>query len=177
MNKKEKIESLRGVPRVYFVPIAPGNLVDGLIDLCSKYLKAKDLVVEVGSFSGVSSRVLALHCKTLYCVDPWAWQETKEAERMFDAILPEYPNIKKMQMTGSDAASFFENASLNVVYIDADHTYHAVVADINDWKSKVKPGGYIAGHDFYMDEVASAVRDCLGEPMELFSDNSWIVKL
>lgn len=177
MNQKEKIDSLRDIPRVYWVAPEPGNLVGGLIDLCSKYLKRKDTVVEVGSFSGVSSRVLSLHCKTLYCVDSYHWPETKQAELMFDAILPDYPNIKKMQMFGKDAATFFKDGFLDFVYIDADHTYEAVVADINDWKGKVKKGGYIAGHDFYMDDVARAVRDCLGEPLELFSDSSWVIKL
>lgn len=157
--------------------VSGNNCVNGLIDLCETYIKPKDEVVEVGSFSGVSSRVLSMYCKTLYCVDPYSWKETKEAERMFDAMLPEYPNIKKIQMFGSEATFFFGDRSLDLVYIDADHTYEAVVADINDWKVKVKPGGYIAGHDFYMDEVARAVRDCLGEPLELFSDSSWIIKL
>ena len=157
--------------------VSGNNCVNGLIDLCETYIKPKDEVVEVGSFSGVSSRVLSMHCKTLYCVDPYSWKETKEAEQMFDAMLPEYPNIKKIQMFGSEATFFFGDHSLDLVYIDADHTYEAVVADINDWKAKIKPGGYIAGHDFYMDEVARAVRDCLGEPLELFSDSSWIIKL
>ena len=31
--------------------------------------------------------------------------------------------------------------------------------------------------DSYMPEVLQAVRDCLGEPIEIFSDTSWIVKL
>ena len=179
-QKQEKLNALRLMPRVYMLPldyVSGNNCVNGLIDLCETYIKPKDEVVEVGSFSGVSSRVLSMYCKTLYCVDPYSWKETKEAERMFDAMRPEYPNIKKMQMFGSEATSFFEDGSLDLVYIDADHTYEAVVADINDWKAKIKPGGYIAGHDFYMDEVARAVRDCLGEPLELFSDSSWIIKL
>jgi predicted O-methyltransferase YrrM len=175
--KAKRLEELRNKPRIYWLPLSANNTVDGLIDLCEKYVKAKDIVVEVGSFSGVSSQVLAVYCKDLYCVDPWAWQETKEAERMFDAILPECPNIKKIQMSGSDATSFFDDASLDFVYIDADHTYQSVVADINDWKGKIKSGGYISGHDFHMEDVSRAVRDCLGEPLELFSDDSWIVKL
>jgi predicted O-methyltransferase YrrM len=179
-QKQEKLNALRLMPRVYMLPldyVSGNNCVNGLIDLCETYIKPKDEVVEVGSFSGVSSRVLSMHCKTLYCVDPYSWKETKEAEQMFDAMLPEYPNIKKIQMFGSEATFFFGDHSLDLVYIDADHTYEAVVADINDWKAKIKPGGYIAGHDFYMDEVARAVRDCLGEPLELFSDSSWIIKL
>lgn len=179
-QKQEKLNALRLMPRVYMLPldyVSGNNCVNGLIDLCETYIKPKDEVVEVGSFSGVSSRVLSMHCKTLYCVDPYSWKETKEAEQMFDAMLPEYPNIKKIQMFGSEATFFFGDHSLDLVYIDADHTYEAVVAYINDWKAKIKPGGYIAGHDFYMDEVARAVRDCLGEPLELFSDSSWIIKL
>ena len=96
---------------------------------------------------------------------------------MFDKILVDYPNITKVKLPGNEAAKSYEDHSLDFVYIDADHTYSAVVEDINTWRGKIKRGGYIAGHDSYMPEVLSAVKDCLGEPTEVFSDTSWVVQL
>lgn len=36
----------------------------------------------------------------------------------------------------------------DVVFIDADHSYEAVLADIHHWRRGVKVGGIIAGHDY-----------------------------
>ena len=179
-NKTEKLNALRLMPRVYMLPldyVNGNNCVNGLIDMCEAYIKDTDTVVEVGSFSGVSSRTIALHCGLLHCVDPWSWDAVAQAEQMFDAMLPDYPNIVKVKLPSVEAGPQYADHSLDFVYIDADHAYSSVVSDINDWKNKVKDGGYIAGHDFYMDEVARAVRDCLGEPLQVFSDSSWVVKL
>ena len=96
---------------------------------------------------------------------------------MFDKILPDYPNITKVKLEGVEAAKLHEDHSLDFVYIDADHSYSAVVTDINAWKSKIKKGGYIAGHDSYMPEVLRAVNDCLGEPIDIFKDTSWVFQL
>jgi hypothetical protein len=38
--------------------------------------------------------------------------------------------------------------TLDLVYLDACHTYEAVKQDLEAWYPKVKPGGVIAGHDF-----------------------------
>lgn len=34
------------------------------------------------------------------------------------------------------------------VFIDAEHTYDEVLADCRAWWSKVKPGGWLCGHDY-----------------------------
>jgi cephalosporin hydroxylase len=38
--------------------------------------------------------------------------------------------------------------SLNLVFIDADHSYETVLADIKAWMPKVKVGGVLCGHDY-----------------------------
>lgn len=37
------------------------------------------------------------------------------------------------------------------VYLDADHSYDAVKADIAAWLPLIRPGGVLAGHDFVVD--------------------------
>jgi hypothetical protein len=87
MSYKTKIDQLLETPRIYWMELnAVSNNVAGLIDLCKKYIKKGDHGVEHGCFSGVSSRAIALHCGKLDCVDPWSWQEVKEAEKMFDGL-------------------------------------------------------------------------------------------
>lgn len=181
MKLEEKIAALRLVPRMFFLPLDylnGNNRIDGLVDLCEKYIKPTDHGVEVGSFSGVSSRVLSLHCGQLDCVDHWfGGGVVSQGEDIFDAMLPDYPNIVKVKLPSVQAAQQYADHSLDFVYIDADHSYASVVEDINAWKNKVKQGGFIAGHDSYIPEVLQAVRDSLDEPDHFFTDTSWLVKL
>lgn len=50
--------------------------------------------------------------------------------------------------------------SLDAVFIDGDHSYDAVLADLNFWWKKVKPGGQMLGDDYESccPEVAPAVK-------------------
>ena len=47
-----------------------------------------------------------------------------------------------------DAAADYPDEYFDYVHIDADHTYDAVLADLNAWWPKVKVGGVISGHDY-----------------------------
>lgn len=47
-----------------------------------------------------------------------------------------------------DASHEIEDASVDFVFIDAQHTYKSVTEDIAAWKGKVRPGGLICGHDY-----------------------------
>ena len=45
-------------------------------------------------------------------------------------------------------AGNFPDASLDLVFIDADHRYEQTSADVRAWLPKVKPGGILCGHDY-----------------------------
>lgn len=61
-----------------------------------------------------------------------------------------------------DVAAIVADHSMDMVYIDASHKYENVLADLNAWASKVKPGGILAGHDWdYYEGVNRAVYDFL----------------
>lgn len=180
---KSRLDTLFQTPRMYFIPLITeehghANTTNGLWDLVNEFIKEEDFVVEVGSFSGVSSRVIALRCKELHCVDPYYWGGVvSEGEKNFDAMLVDYPNIKKVKMPGVEAAKLYEDHSIDFVYIDADHSYEAVLQDIDSWIKKVKKGGFLAGHDSYMPDVIRAVEHRFGKDYKIYSDTSWVVKL
>lgn len=54
------------------------------------------------------------------------------------------------RLLGDEAAAKIPAGSLDFVYIDAQHHYEAVKADLATWYPKLKTGGLLAGHD-YMD--------------------------
>lgn len=69
--------------------------------------------------------------------------------------------IHVLQMPSVEAARFFPDSSLSFVFIDGDHRYEAVSADIQAWLPKVISGAVIAGHDAYCPGVGAAVKELL----------------
>ena len=50
--------------------------------------------------------------------------------------------------TSVRAAKLFADESVPFCFIDADHSYASVTADLHAWWPKVRAGGMIAGHDY-----------------------------
>ena len=47
-----------------------------------------------------------------------------------------------------DALKFFEDDSLDFVFIDGNHEFQQATNDIAEWSKKVRKGGIVSGHDF-----------------------------
>lgn len=58
-----------------------------------------------------------------------------------------------------ELVSEFEDESLDFVFIDADHSEDGVRRDIHDWSMKVKPNGWIIGHDINWPSVKKVVEE------------------
>ena len=56
--------------------------------------------------------------------------------------------VKIYKKTSLQAVTEIIDESIDIVYIDADHRYSSVKADILAWMSKVKNGGILSGHDY-----------------------------
>jgi predicted O-methyltransferase YrrM len=56
-------------------------------------------------------------------------------------------------MLSAEAATMFENGSLDFVYLDADHSFESAWQDLSVWYPKVRIGGILAGHDFLDGEL------------------------
>lgn len=52
-----------------------------------------------------------------------------------------------------DMAMLLPDHSLDLVFIDADHSYEGVCQDLLAWAPKVKPGGLLGGHDYDRPEI------------------------
>jgi hypothetical protein len=69
------------------------------------------------------------------------YKSTKEAIKPY--------NIKLVKAFSMDAVKKFVNKSLDFVYIDANNRYEYIMDDIKEWSKKVKPGGLVAGRNYY----------------------------
>ena len=111
---------------------------------------------EIGVSEGKNAECLfkAVPELELLCVDQWAayWHFTAaDMERRYAAVqerLAPY-NAKLMRMSSIDGAREVPDESLDFVYVDADHRFDWVMEDIIAWARKVRPGGIVAGHDYW----------------------------
>ena len=80
-----------------------------------------------------------------------------------------------MRMHSTTAARYIADGSLDIVYIDAEHSYDDVKADIIAWIPKVRLGGILCGHDYdptgNFTGLIQAVHEMLGG-ISLTSDSS-----
>lgn len=123
--------------------------------------------VEVGTQKGLFAEHLRRHWngQMLLCVDHWAqWSHgpaaTHEYQRnaITQTALRLHETGKRFSlwcMPSAEAAHYMRTAGLesrlDFVYLDADHAYESVKADIAAWWPLVKPGGIFAGHDYVPD--------------------------
>ena len=167
-----------------------GNSRNGLEDLIA-WAKARiplHRMAEVGSYAGESTVLFAAAFDLVYAIDGWNAQSAKSieadgwkadieaAEASFDERASLFPNVSKLKATSPFAASYFLDRSLNLVYIDADHAYDAVLADIRAWTAKLASPGIMSGHDYDggHEGVARAVRETFGDVAH-FVDGSWAI--
>ncbi len=86
---------------------------------------------------------------------------------------------KIMRMTSLEAAEKFTDATLDFVFIDGDHSYAAVKADIAAWWPKLISGGLLSGHDYRDDKdygVIQAVDEfAVGKDLRRGQNHTWFV--
>lgn len=161
--------------------------------------------VEVGVHDGrMSAHLLRLHSGlTLYMVDNWrAWEDQPEhyratgdprarlsaaqQEAVLDralAVTDAYRERRRFWCRDSvEAAALIDDASLDFAFIDADHSYEGVRADIRAWLPKVKPGGLLCGHDWSaaFPGVVRAVSEAAERhawTVEMGRDSTWFVRV
>lgn len=186
MKNKERLKEVLSECRMFGLDEFNGyNVSYGLYDLIKENLNQNSIVVEIGSYAGVSTEVFALNCKTVYAVDPWvgyseiATDLVSEAERRFDERMKTYDNVIKVKKTSLDAAKDFEDGSLDCIYIDGEHTFESIYKDIKTWMPKIKNGGILCGHDYtHIDRVQNAVHMFFNkEELTTYSDSSFMVKI
>jgi predicted O-methyltransferase YrrM len=139
-------------------------------------LKENAIGVEIGSYIGASSLLIAkgLHgASKLYCIDTWQndamtegnWDSFKEFLRntikVKDKIIP-------VRNNSIDASKSFTD-EIDFLFIDGDHSYKGVKADVVAWFSKLKSGGIIVMHDIgWAEGVVKVIQEEIEPNLEKF---------
>lgn len=125
--------------------------------------------VEVGVFAGDLSRELLRADPDLELIMVDSWEGDGQAytgdSGDWHATLPQcaqddfYDKTRKrvafangraqiIRKRSTEALADLLDRSLDFVFIDADHSYEGCWTDIDGWSRKVKPGGWLGGHDY-----------------------------
>ena len=85
--------------------------------------------------------------------------------------------IKTIVSLTDEAAKYFNDEEIDVIFVDGGHSYEVVKADILAWLPKMKKGGIMAGHDFNAWQgVNKAVQEIFGTPHKVEND-CWFIYL
>ena len=160
----------------------------GLHALCSwaKQNGADGKAVEIGAYAGEGTAIFGQHFKEVVSIDPWVngydngdaashqcpmkWVHREWRERTKDL-----PHVRCIRGTSTEAVVYFEDGSLDFVYIDGDHRYEGFKSDLELYRPKLRKGGVLAGHDLSFNTVQQALGDVLGKETRFtfFEGDSW----
>jgi hypothetical protein len=174
--------------------MGPRNIM--MFDLVIKDFPQAGTWVEIGSWMGRSTAYCAvelLNCNKMgkfYCIDTWQGGDTLENHQyvlegklkqvFLDNIAPVADYITPIESLSWAAADQFADSSVDFCYVDALHTYEAVMQDLTAWWPKIRPGSWFAGDDYTKGwpGVQQAVQQFFGELGVRYDrcGRCWIVK-
>ena len=145
------------------------------------------VAIEIGVWRGEFSREIlkALEPAKLCLIDPWKNFDDhddkafsgREADEKMDEIFREVVELYKdeikakqvivMREMSTDALRKFKNNTINFAYVDGDHSYEGVKADLEALMPKMTVGGVMAFDDYHRrgwwkDGVLRAIHEFIG---------------
>jgi hypothetical protein len=169
------------IPGTFEPDNEPWQQIHGWFDYSEVYrqiagtLKDGSQFVEIGVWFGKSLAAMASYCKRkrvqCYAIDTFKGalnqpelvnivkQHGGSIRTAFEENM-RMCGVRNLQIIESEsdvAAQQFADGQLDAAFIDADHSFEAVCADIDAWLPKIKPGGILAGHDANESGVKEAV--------------------
>lgn len=138
-------------------------------DFLLSRLPKRSVGAEIGVWKGeFSCRMLKLVRPTrLHLIDPWKYEPSYqgawyggakssqiEMDRIFESVRSRFSReAAKGQITihrapSQLAAQDFQDGYFDWVYIDGNHQYEFVTADLESFAAKVRPGGLVCGDDY-----------------------------
>ena len=163
--------------------------ISPILDRLQNYFNKNEIIaLEIGARYGESSTLIIknLNVKEYIIVDPYTsydeytqdgfnqiiknnedniYNETK------NNLLKIHNNVKFFRTFSNDINTLnqIENNSIDLIFIDGNHTYKYVLEDLENYFPKLKKNGIICGDDFFMrmdkNDILKTLNNDYNEPM------------
>lgn len=113
-------------------------------------------VAEIGVNEGEFSQHILSICKPtkLFLID--LWSSKRYNNNKFDSVNEKFRKyiekgeVEIIRDNSLSAHHIFNNEYFDWIYIDTDHSYQQTIQELYAWEPKIKPNGFICGHDYVM---------------------------
>src|ERR1051325_1419903 len=127
------------------------QVTDRELAILLRHASTSRTVVEIGTFEGKTAVALARATPGgVYAIDPFM---TRRRRISYSRVIANVArrrnrcrNLHFIRGYSHEVAGDFDR-TIDMIFIDADHSYDGVKRDWVDWVPKVRPGGIIAMHD------------------------------
>lgn len=147
-------------------------------------------IAEIGVYRGYLCKRMVKYCSNFiseyWAIDPWVQMAShynwptkgKNKLRLWEPrylsmckLMRSFPKLHVIRTTSLKAAKLFPEQYFDLVFLDGDHFYEAIIKDIPAWLPLVKQGGLLIGHDYANIEgktgVKKAVDEIFGNQVEI----------
>lgn len=126
----------------------------------------------------------AKEIKGLTAMMSWMKDTNTNADGAFDTFNRNIAPVKEalkghfniVRKESSEASTLFKDESIDFLFLDGDHSYEAVIRDIDIWLPKVKKGGVFAGHDRDYPPAGKAIFEKIPENIPMPPRSYWYTK-
>jgi predicted O-methyltransferase YrrM len=146
-------------------------------------------IVEVGSYHGKSAVNLAYAVRKrggvagIYCVDTWMNTNIEHAKNVdvfqhfLDNTAAYRDLITLLRGRSEEVGREWKGGAIDVLFIDGDHSYDGVTADIHSWMPHLKPGGLVLFHDGDLPEVRAGINDTKDLIQPSHAGKAWSIQV
>lgn len=142
-----------------------------------KLMPKNGVAVELGVDQGLfTEKILELaNPSKLHLVDVWNTEVYNDDKRVsVQDKFKEHIESGKIELNigySTDVSKQFEDNYFDWIYIDTDHSYETTKSELEMYRTKVKPGGIIAGHDYILGSWNHMIRYGVKEAVHEFCLN------
>lgn len=124
-------------------------------------------MAEIGVRDGRTTFYLLDKCPnlTIYGID-------LSIKKFYTSDIESRFNKRLIPIEGNSSIVYKQIPQVDLVFIDADHSYQGVSKDITVYKTKVKKGGILCGHDIDYPGVNKAVNEMI-RSYDVGPNNVW----